>query len=117
MASAFVDRADHWAGTRLESAVRAHHHRRLRRIGQLGQLHPPGDGCLWAAGDPAPRSGCALDVMVDGANALPRIAAAISGARTRVSIAGWYLSPDFRLARDGATPPLRDLLAEVAEEV
>jgi phosphatidylserine/phosphatidylglycerophosphate/cardiolipin synthase-like enzyme len=72
---------------------------------------------LWAAGDPAPRTGCALEVLVDGAEALPRIGEALAGARSHVHIAGWHITPDFGLTRDHRASRLRDLLGDVAERV
>ena len=41
---------------------------------------------MWAAGDPPPRTGGALEVLVDGGAALPRIAEALAGARSHVHI-------------------------------
>src|SRR5437660_450100 len=70
-----LDRLDRAVGTRVERAICAHHARRLRRTGWLGALDPPHDG-PWAAGDPPPREGCSLEVLVDGEHALPPIAAA-----------------------------------------
>jgi phosphatidylserine/phosphatidylglycerophosphate/cardiolipin synthase-like enzyme len=70
---------------------------------------------LWCAGDPAPREGCSLEVLIDGAQALPLIAEAIAGAQRYVHIAGWHVTPDFGLTRDEKARPLRDLLASVAE--
>ena len=80
-------------------------------------MHPPHDRTLWAAGHPAPRAGSALDVLVDGAEALPRIAEALAGARSHVHIAGWHVTPDFGLTRDGQASQLRDLLGDLAERV
>ncbi len=91
----------------------AHHRRRLKRIGWLGALDAPPGG--WAEGDPPSRLGNELEVIVDGANALPRIADEIERARSHVWIAGWFFSPGFRLRAEG--PTLRDLLAEAAERV
>ena len=62
-----------------------------------------------------PRDGCAVEVLVDGASALPRIAAEIAGARSHVHLAGWLFDPAFALRRDGQPVILRNLLAEVAE--
>ena len=56
-----------------------------------------------------------LEVLVDGAEALPRIADEIERARSHVWIAGWHFDPDFRLRGEG--PTLRELLAEAAERV
>ena len=80
-------------------------------------MHPPHDRTLWAAGHPAPRPGSALDVLVDGAEALPRIAEALAGARSHVHIAGWHVTPGFGLTRDGQASQLRDLLGDLAERV
>jgi phosphatidylserine/phosphatidylglycerophosphate/cardiolipin synthase-like enzyme len=112
-----VDRVDRWIGAGIEGAVRGHHRRRLRRIGQIHQLDPPAAELGWAAGDPLPRGGSQLDVLIDGADALDRIAAALAGARSHVHIAGWHVTPDFRLTREDAAAPLRDLLGELAQRV
>jgi phosphatidylserine/phosphatidylglycerophosphate/cardiolipin synthase-like enzyme len=52
-------------------------------------------------------------VLIDGEEALPRIAAAIEWARSHVHIAGWHLTPGFSPAADGRS--LRELLGEVAQ--
>ena len=108
-----LGRADSALGGGLERLVTSHHRRRLRRIGQSSALEAPPGG--WAEGDPPPRPGNELEVIVDGAEALPRIADEIERARSRVWIAGWHFSPDFRLRGEG--PSLRDLLAEAAERI
>jgi phosphatidylserine/phosphatidylglycerophosphate/cardiolipin synthase-like enzyme len=72
---------------------------------------------MWCAGGPPPRDGCSLEVLIDGAQALPRIAEAIEGARSYVHIAGWHVTPDFGLTRDASARPLRELLGEAAERV
>ena len=97
--SELTARVDGWAGDRIEAATAAHHRRRISRAGHLAQLDPPRDGRLWAAGDPPLRDGCALEVLVDGAEALPRIAEAIRGARSLVHVAGWHCTPDFGARR------------------
>jgi phosphatidylserine/phosphatidylglycerophosphate/cardiolipin synthase-like enzyme len=112
-----IDRFDSMLGERVEAAIRAHHHHRLRRAGRLSQLEPPEDGQLWCASHPPPREGCELEVLVDGSQALPRIAEAIAGARSHVHIAGWHITPDFGLTRDRDAHRLRDLLGDVAERV
>jgi phosphatidylserine/phosphatidylglycerophosphate/cardiolipin synthase-like enzyme len=111
-----ADRVDRALGRSAERAICAHHARRLRRIGRLGALDPYGDG-PWADGDPRPREGCRMEVLIDGEHALPEIAAALRSAQREVLLAGWHASPDFELTRDGSAPPLRDLLAEIAERV
>ena len=112
-----VDRVDRWAGQAVERAVGAHHRRRLGRSGRLRQIRPAHDGSLWTAGDPPPRSGNTLEVLIDGRQALPRIAEALAAARSRVEIAGWHITPEFGLTRDAQAVRLRDLLAELAERV
>jgi phosphatidylserine/phosphatidylglycerophosphate/cardiolipin synthase-like enzyme len=108
-------RADRRLGAAVGRAVRANHRRRLERVGWLGALDAPaGD---WAAGDPRPRPGGSLDVLIDGAEALPRMVAELERAQSHVHIAGWFFSPDFALTREGEAAILRDLLAELAERV
>ena len=111
---ASLARLDEIAGNAVESVVVAHHRRRLRRIGWAAALDPA-DGSLWAAGDPAPRSGCSLEVLIDGSEALPRIGEDLERAQSSVLIAGWHFTPSFRLRLDG--PTLRELLAELADRV
>ena len=110
-------RIDRFAGAELERLVVRHHRRRLRRRGQLHRLEPPEDRSPWAAGDPPPRPGCRLDVLIDGERALAAIAQALAGAHDHVHIAGWHVTPGFRLERSGGAPALRELLAELAERV
>ena len=118
MAERGLARLDGLIGDRVESAIRAHHRRRLRRAGQLERLDPPrGSSSLWASAGPAPRAGNDLEVLIDGAQALPLLAQALAGARSSVHIAGWYISPDFGLTRDDEAARLRDLLGELAERV
>jgi phosphatidylserine/phosphatidylglycerophosphate/cardiolipin synthase-like enzyme len=113
-----VDRLDRALGDALESTVHAHHCRRLRKIGHGRALDPPLDGDVWPRDAASPRrSGNSVDVLIDGAKALPAIDEAIRGARSHVHLAGWHVDPDFVLRRDGAGKPLRDLLAETAERV
>ncbi len=63
------------------------------------------------------RSGNAVDVLIDGAQALPAIADELRQARSHVHLTGWYFSPDFALDRDDEVVILRNLLAELAERV
>ena len=111
-----VERLDRAVGDRLEQAVRKHHRRRLDRLGHPHVLEPPPGAPLWVEGDPPPRAGNELDVLIDGERALPAIAEAIQGARSHVHIAGWHITPDFALVRGDRESRLRDLLAEVAEQ-
>ena len=107
------ERVDGWIGQRVEAAIGAHHRRRLRRVGRIDQLDPPHSLPLWAAGDPAPRTGCALEVLVDGGEALPRIAEAdpSAGLLTESLMATIAeMSPE-------ATQRLRDFLEKRAAKV
>jgi phosphatidylserine/phosphatidylglycerophosphate/cardiolipin synthase-like enzyme len=107
---------DRQLGEAVSSVVRAHHRRRLARIGWARALDPaPAD---WAAGDPPSRQGNALDILIDGAAALPQIARELERAESHVHLTGWYVSPDFALTRSGEEQViLRNILAELAERV
>jgi phosphatidylserine/phosphatidylglycerophosphate/cardiolipin synthase-like enzyme len=108
--SRWARKLDATVGNRVEQAVTAHHRRRLKRLGHAAALASPAGG--WASGA-TPRPGNTLEMLVDGAEALPEIAGAIESARVSVWLAGWYFSPDFRLRRDQAQT-LADLLAAAA---
>jgi phosphatidylserine/phosphatidylglycerophosphate/cardiolipin synthase-like enzyme len=100
-------------GDEVSRQIRRHHRRRLEKLGWERALDP-GTG-PWASGDPPPRDGNAVEVLVDGAAALPSMADAIRSATSHVHIAGWYFTPGFALEREGIAVVLRNLLAEVAE--
>jgi phosphatidylserine/phosphatidylglycerophosphate/cardiolipin synthase-like enzyme len=117
MTPRLVNRADAAIGDAIEAAVRAKHRRRLERLGWGHVLDPPADGSWWASGDPPPRPGCELEVLVDGASALPTIAEALQAARSFVHITGWHVAPHFELARHGPPIVLGELLAELAERL
>jgi phosphatidylserine/phosphatidylglycerophosphate/cardiolipin synthase-like enzyme len=108
-----ISALDAFIGDGVGAAIRAHHRRRLAALGWAGAVDPPAGG--WAAGVPPPRGGNAVDVLVDGASALPRIAAAVEAARSHVHVAGWYFSPEFQLTRDDRPAVLRNLLAAAAQ--
>jgi phosphatidylserine/phosphatidylglycerophosphate/cardiolipin synthase-like enzyme len=108
-------RADRQLGAAASRATCAHHRRRLGRIGRLGALDPPAGG--WAAAEPQPRQGGLLEVLIDGAEVLPRIVAELERAESHVHIAGWSFTPGFALTRGAAPTILRDLLAELAERI
>jgi phosphatidylserine/phosphatidylglycerophosphate/cardiolipin synthase-like enzyme len=116
MAVPLLDRADSALGDAIEAAVRSKHRRRLERLGWRRALEPPDDG-LWAAGDPPPRPGCSLDVLVDGGEALPAVAEALQGARRFVHLTGWHIAPHFELERCEPPVVLGALLAELAERI
>jgi phosphatidylserine/phosphatidylglycerophosphate/cardiolipin synthase-like enzyme len=106
-----IEAADSLLGRAVERSMAAHHRRRLRRLGRLEALAPRDHGSPWSREFPPPRDGCAIEVLIDGADVLAAIAEAIRGARRSVRIAGWHVAPHFALER--AEPPtlLRELLA------
>jgi phosphatidylserine/phosphatidylglycerophosphate/cardiolipin synthase-like enzyme len=109
-----ISSLDNALGDRIERAVRAHHRRRLNRIGQGDAFAAPAGG--WAGtGSFAPRGGNRVELLVDGAEALPRMAADIEAARSHVHLAGWFFTPGLPLGDGG--PTLAALLAETAERV
>ncbi len=99
-------------GDGIEKMVCLKHRWRLARLGS-GALRAGSGG--WAAGDPSPREGCTLDVLVDGESAFAEMARAIQGARESVYITGWHIAPHFELVRGESGLALGPLLAEVAE--
>ena len=108
-------RIDRRLGPAVGRAVCAHHRRRLGRIDQLGTLAAAAGG--WASGEPPFRAGCSLEVLIDGVEALARIASELKRAESHVHIAGWFLSPDFALTRAGEMAIVRNVLAELAERI
>jgi phosphatidylserine/phosphatidylglycerophosphate/cardiolipin synthase-like enzyme len=115
MAVPLLDRFDAAVGDGIERAMVHHHMRRLRRHGQLAAIAPASEG-LWARTGAPPRCGNAMEVLIDGANALPRMAEAIRDAQRHVHVCSWHLEPDFDPGPRTSTP-VRDLLAETAERV
>ncbi len=107
-----LGRVDAAVGDAVERAVRVHHRRRLRRVGWLPALDAPAS--FVAPHAFSPREGNCVEVLVDGAAALPRIAAAIRAAEHSVDLAGWFFSPDFELTRGPERRALSGLLRETA---
>src|SRR6266566_5063941 len=112
--NALVGRADAQLGAGVERLIIAHHRRRLTARGRLRALEPPDDG-LWTVGGPPPREGNSIEPLIDGDDALARMQDALQAAASSVIVAGWHVSPAFKLRRDG--PSLRELLAELAKRV
>ena len=109
-----AERIDRQLGETVSRTVAAHHRRRLRRFGWDDALAATGGG--WARGTP-PRDGCSLDVLIDGAEALPHIAQELASATSHVHLTGWYFSPDFPLTRGDDPLILRNLLGELSTRV
>jgi phosphatidylserine/phosphatidylglycerophosphate/cardiolipin synthase-like enzyme len=110
-----VSALDRRVGAAVEEVMVRHHRRRLCRRGWLGALDAPAGG--WAAGEPPQRPGNQVEVLVDGAMAIPRLVQALERAESHVHLAGWHFSPEFAVRRDGEPLVLRDLLAELGERV
>ena len=78
---------------------------------------------LRVGGDPPVREGNTVNILIDGAEAFPAMQRAMMKARSHVYLANWFVSPDFRLVRDGPGsapgdgPTIRELLSEVATRV
>ena len=115
-AASVASRLDSLVGGGVETAVRAKHRWRLHRLGWSRALAPADDG-LWASGDPPPRDGCSLEVLVDGAEAFAAIVEAIENAREFVYVTAWHLAPYFELARGDRPAIVGELLAEAAERI
>jgi phosphatidylserine/phosphatidylglycerophosphate/cardiolipin synthase-like enzyme len=109
------DSVDRWLGKQITNQILRHHRRRLRRLGWESSLDPPAGGRRDAT-SPA-RSGNAVEILIDGAQALPAIAEELKNARSHVHLTGWYFTPDFALTRDAKPLILRNLLAELAERI
>ncbi|MCW3039417.1 MAG: phospholipase [Solirubrobacterales bacterium] len=116
MALSPIPRIDAALGQGVERIVRDHHRRRLARLGHSAALEPDGPG-PWVAGDPAPRPGNDLEVLIDGAQAMPAVAAALAAASSHVYVTGWHLAAHFELVRGEQPVVLGALLAELAERI
>ena len=108
-----LGRVDSALGDAVERSVRGHHRRRLRRVGWEGALDAP--AAYVAPHAFPPRDGNRVEVLVDGAVALPRIASAMRAAERSVDLAGWFFSPEFELTRGHDRQPLSELLRETAD--
>jgi phosphatidylserine/phosphatidylglycerophosphate/cardiolipin synthase-like enzyme len=119
-----ASRLDTLIGDGVEAAVKAKHRYRLRRLGWARAFEADGDGYgngdvdgIWARGDPPPRPGCGLELLIDGAQALPAMAAAMRQARRYIHVTGWHVAPHFEIVRDEYREVLGTLLADMAEAV
>src|SRR5438552_3903245 len=93
-----VSHDDSIVGGAVEAAVLVKHRLRLRRRG-WGHAFAPEDDGLSAAGDPPPRDGCSVEVLIDGAEAFSSIARAIENARDFIHMTGWHIAAYFELVR------------------
>src|SRR5579875_3699669 len=107
---------DALVGDQIERAVMWKHRVRLEKHDWLHALEP-GPG-WWAQGDPPPRTGCQLDVLVDGADAFKAIAEAIGSAQHSIWVTGWHIAPGFELERDDrSNDSIGALLAKAADQL
>ena len=72
MPNALVGHLDTLLGDGIEAAVNLKHRRRLDRLGWRHVFSPSSPG-VFAGGDPPPREGCRLEVLIDGANPTHRL--------------------------------------------
>jgi phosphatidylserine/phosphatidylglycerophosphate/cardiolipin synthase-like enzyme len=100
---------------RLEDTVRGRHRRRLRAVGWEYALDAEGVG--YSRGGAPPRPGNDLEVLIDGATALPAMAEELGKAESHVHLSGWFLSPHLQLTRGDDPVVLRNVLAELAERI
>jgi phosphatidylserine/phosphatidylglycerophosphate/cardiolipin synthase-like enzyme len=108
-----VTRVDALLGDAIERVVMLKHRRRLRRHGALHALEP-GSG-WWAEGEPGPRPGNRLEVLIDGAAMFAALAEAIRGAQRSIWVAGWHIAPHFELIRGEQDGSIGALLGQAAE--
>jgi len=109
-----LSRLDASIGARIEHAIRTHHGRRLARHGRGRAFDPPSGG--WAeTGSFPPRPGSRVELLVDGAEVLPRMVEDIRSAQSHANLAGWFFTPSFRMGEGG--PTLRELLSDAASRV
>ena len=116
MAPRMLRAGDRLLGDVMETGIRAWHRRRLSRLGHRDSIQPSGDS-LWATGDPPPRQGNTLDVLIDGAAVLPEIEREIRSAPSHAHITGWSITPGFCLTRGEEPVIVHDLLHDVATDV
>jgi phosphatidylserine/phosphatidylglycerophosphate/cardiolipin synthase-like enzyme len=116
MGNALAGRFDQLLGHGIDATVALKHRRRLTKLGWARVFEHSSPG-VFAQGEPPPREGCELEVLIDGANALPEIAQAISEAKQFVHVTGWHLEPAFELVRGRPHGAIGVLLAEMAEKV
>jgi phosphatidylserine/phosphatidylglycerophosphate/cardiolipin synthase-like enzyme len=100
---------------RIEATLRTRHRRRLRAVGWEHALDADGAGYS-LAGMP-PRPGNDLEILIDGAAALPALAEELAKAESHVHLSGWFLSPQLQLTRGDEPVVVRNVLAELAERI
>ena len=107
--------ADDALGQLVERLTVSHHRRRLQHVGWTSAIDAAAGS--WAESDPPPRAGNAVEVLIDGADALHAMAVGIAEARSHVHITGWHGTPTLAMTRDERPIVLKELLAEVAARI
>src|SRR3954447_22582283 len=102
-------------GRRVDQTIASRHRRRLRRAGREHVLDVSKNA--YARATMPPRAGNALEILVDGSEALPRMAADMAAATSHVHLTGWFLSPELALSREEEPLVVRTLLAQLAEKI
>lgn len=105
----------HALGSAIDNAVSSHHVRRLRKVGWDHAF--AASGFDWAKEALPPREGNRVEVLIDGAEFLPRVADELARAESHVHLTGWYFSPELALTRDEEPVTVRNLLGELAERL
>jgi len=116
MSGSLRNHIDSAVGDGVEAVVKVKHRQRLARLG-WGRVYEPSPPGIWAGGDPEPRPGCSMEVLIDGADAFPEMARAMRGAKRFVHLTGWHVAPAFELVRQRSPEIIGVLLAELAERV
>ena len=111
----FLVSLGHRVGGTIDSMVSDRHRRRLRRLGWAHALDATSRE--FVGGTSPARPGNLLEVLIDGSEALPRMASDIAAATSHVHMTGWYLSPELALSREEEPLVVRVLLAELAERI
>ena len=105
----------HVVGRGIDRSISGRHRLRLRQVGWEHALDAT--GTTWARGTFQPRDGNKVDVLVDGSEALPRMARDMGEATSHVHLTGWFLSPELQLSREEEPLVVRTLLARLAERI
>ena len=94
MEGAVIESVEAAFGDRLAERIRRHHRRRLAGWAGRHAFDPPAG--RWTGGGTPVRAGNTVDVLIDGAEALPLMAETIRGARPLVHLAGFFFTPGSR---------------------
>jgi phosphatidylserine/phosphatidylglycerophosphate/cardiolipin synthase-like enzyme len=105
----------HAVGERIDRRIHDRHRALLKSFGWAHALDEEDAAFVDDGADPKP--GNKLEVLIDGVEALPRIAEELVKATSHVHLTGWFLSPHLQLTREDEPVVVRNLLAELAERI